>query len=205
MVYLYSEVEMKKHRPLIMILILAAVLRVGLLCAAFYLPGGEMLTPDSDDYINLSQSLAASGRFGELDRPEIFRTPGYPVFLIVCGMMGADFDISLEAAWLIQILLDVVVVFLTYRLGVFLVDRRAGGFAAFFQAITPLVVASSCRILSDSLYVFFFHGGGAADGQAPAIWGLEYFAGLVGGARSGVLRSAGGAGDGSHLCIGSAA
>ncbi len=147
---------MKKHRGLTAILVLAAVLRAGLLLAAFYLPRGEMLTPDSEGYINLAQSLASQGEFKEFDRPEIFRTPGYPVFLMLGGLLGAYFTVSLGMAILVQVLLDVVVVFLTYRLGIFLVSRRVGLFAACFQAITPLVVASSCRVLADSLYVFFF-------------------------------------------------
>ena len=93
--------------------------------------------------------------------PEVFRTPGYPLFLAptvrlglptTCPDMAAQ--LGLLAMLLPQILLDCGLVVLTYLLGLRLLSHKAGLLGAFFQAISPLAIASSCRVLSDSLYAF---------------------------------------------------
>lgn len=107
-------------------------------------------TPDSDDYRQLARSLADRGEFGTAGRPEIFRTPGYPAFLIAADALSG----TRAGTLLGQVLLDTALVLLTGLLGRLLVSLRVGLIAAAFQALSPVAIAASCRLLSDSLYAF---------------------------------------------------
>ncbi|MCD4823362.1 MAG: glycosyltransferase family 39 protein [Phycisphaerae bacterium] len=146
--------------PLLLILLLAMVLRGGLIWQS---DPAAWRTPDSLEYVELAEELPA-GHFERNGQPEIFRVPGYPLFVLASdpafllvklhGKPVEGIEPVLVFAW--QIALDVMLVALTYLLGAFLVSRRVGLLAALLQAISPLVVASPCRILSDSLYAFLF-------------------------------------------------
>ncbi len=135
-----------KH--LTIILIVATVLRVALLAAAWNKPD-QLMTADSGGYIELSQALANSDGFVRDGQVEIFRTPGYPVFLA----LGAPFgDWSIVAVAAMQIVLDVLLVYLTGLLGWVLIGPRGGLVAAGFQAVAVVAMASAVRVLSDGLF-----------------------------------------------------
>jgi 4-amino-4-deoxy-L-arabinose transferase-like glycosyltransferase len=142
-------------RKLLFILILAAVLRGLLLFATapYSVPAGSM-TGDSADYLQLAETYAQGRSFARDGRAEIFRTPGYPLFLAAGNLPGAAR--CCRAPLIAQVLIDTALVGLTGWLALLLLDRRAAVLAALFQAVTPLAVAASCRVLSDSLYTFFF-------------------------------------------------
>ena len=135
-------------RALKAILICAAVIRLALLAGAWSSPA-RLETPDSRDYIELSDALVHDAAFGRDGQAEIFRTPGYPFFLIVGSLFG-------ESWWKVvvpmQIALDVLLVYMTFLLGTLLWDQRAGLWAAAFQAVAAVSVAASLRILSDGLF-----------------------------------------------------
>lgn len=138
-------------RWLVVILIVAAVLRVGLLAAAWNNPAG-VKTDDTRDYVTLSDNLAHNGSFDRGGQAEIFRTPGYPFFLLV-GSLG-DGQNWWHTVLIIQIALDVLLVYMTYLLGWLLLDRRVGLWAAALQAVSDVAIASSDRVLSDGLFAF---------------------------------------------------
>lgn len=146
------------HRKLLAIIMLAALaLRLALLTAALENPTG-VFTPDSFGYVRLGDHVRAEWEFRQFegDLPEIFRTPGYPLFLTIGAPYGDEPVRS--GGWRIvlavQVLPDVLLVGLTYLLGKWAVSRRVGLAAAAFQAVAPVAIASSCRLLSDSLYAF---------------------------------------------------
>ncbi|MFB3892876.1 MAG: hypothetical protein ACE15C_12715 [Phycisphaerae bacterium] len=139
------------------IVALGLAARLALLACAWDRPEG-VFTPDSRDYWQLARSLDERGCFA-MDPdgrwPEIFRTPGYPAYLAFWqawhwGVAATAW----RAALLAQILLDCSLIVLTFLLGRGIAGQRAGLVAAGFQAFTPLAVASSCRILSDSIFAF---------------------------------------------------
>jgi 4-amino-4-deoxy-L-arabinose transferase-like glycosyltransferase len=134
---------MKKQR-LFRVLLLALILRIGLLLVAS--GGTGVLTPDSQGYEALATSLAADGTFTRDGEAEIFRTPGYPLLIAVLRPFGG------AAILVAQVFLDVVLVGLTYLLGRTLAGEGIGLLAALLQAISPLAIAGSCRFLSDCLY-----------------------------------------------------
>lgn len=112
-----------------------------------------LLTPDSHDYVRLAGGLA-HGQFGEPGRPEIFRVPGYPVFLSVVGL------VSKSPAWvcLIQALLDVVTCALVWRLGRRVFGERAGRWALLFQATSVVSITYCSRVLSETLFTLAMVG-----------------------------------------------
>ena len=139
-------------RRLAYILGAALGVRVLLLGAAWHSPEGRLFTPDSPYYQELSDSLAATGTFANRHgEAETFRTPGYPVFLLIGRPFGAS---AWRATAVAQLLIDVGLVGLTWLLGVRLAGPRAGLWAAAFQAVTPVAVAAGLRMLSDGLYAF---------------------------------------------------
>jgi len=140
-----------RTRSFVVILLLASAARLGVLFWSWNHPD-RLLTPDSEGYILLSRSLAEEQSFQIDGRHEINRTPGYPAFLSPFAAMG---DSWWRAAALVQALLDVLLVHLTFLLGWMLTGNdRAGLVAAAFQAVSPLAIAASVRILSDSLFAF---------------------------------------------------
>ena len=186
------------------ILLLAVALRAWLLAAAFG-DADRALTSDSRDYVFLSEVLAQTGQFAAGDfepRPEIFRTPGYPAFLLAPHALAAKIDRGMtnwQWAVAIQVLIDAHLVGLTYWLGRTLADHRTGLAAALFQAISPLAVASSCRILTDGTFAFlltaavllavrhFRTGGWPSLLAAAAVVGLACYVRPVGLAMAGVF------------------
>ncbi len=142
-----------KTPTLYVILLVALVSRAALLAVLWKDPGDRIYTPDSQDYIQLSDSLEKWGSFERDGRPEIFRTPGYPLLLAFAASWQ---DSWWRAVLVFQIVLDVALVYLTFLLGWTLVEERVGLIAAALLAIEPVAVASCLRILSDSLYAFLF-------------------------------------------------
>lgn len=151
---------MTKRSYLWLILIAALALRAAMWTAAVRDPA-RVFTPDSQGYWDIARQMLVEGRFDNADsRPEIFRTPGYPALLAISHLPEViglgDSKTLWPLALALQVLLDVGLVYLTYRLAGMLVSPPAAMLAAALQAISPLAVASSCRILSDGLYAFLF-------------------------------------------------
>ena len=137
-----------KSRWLWIILAVALAVRVALLAAVWHEPQ-QLLTPDSGGYLALARHLVTEGSFAAGDEPEIFRTPGYPLMLAAALLVGGE-EHQIQIAAGVQILLDVLLVYLTFLLGLRLGGRRAGIIAAALQAVACVAVASSVRMLSDA-------------------------------------------------------
>jgi hypothetical protein len=131
------------------VIALATVIRVGLF-VPLVAHKDRAVTPDSAGYIDLAENLYRHGVFtremptasGAQSQPEIFRTPGYPVFLMNGG-------------WWLQPGMDVLLVIVTMLLAMRLLgDERLAILAGAWQAVTPVAAAASGRVLSDGLYAF---------------------------------------------------
>ncbi len=139
-----------RTRSLKIILIVAAAIRLTLLASVWNAPD-RLLTPDSHGYLELSDNLAREASFHRDARPEIFRTPGYPLFLVPVILFE---DAGWRLVALGQIFLDVLLVYLTFLLGVLLCDERVGLWAAAFQSVAVVSAVASVRVLSDGLFAF---------------------------------------------------
>ncbi len=130
------------------ILIVALAIRLGLLAIAWNSPQ-QITTPDSSGYVELSDSMASDVSFQREGESEIFRTPGYPAFLLIGTIFG---DSWWRFTGIVQIAADVLLVYLTYLLAVMLCGRTAGLWAAGFQGLAAVAIVSSVRVLSDGLF-----------------------------------------------------
>jgi 4-amino-4-deoxy-L-arabinose transferase-like glycosyltransferase len=139
-----------EERCLFLVLAVALAVRVSLLVATWRTPVSA-LAPDSASYLVTAASLATQGSFKTSGLPEVFRTPGYPAFLVACGSAGPS---GYAIAQVVQVLLDVLLVYLVYAMGTRLVGRTAGLWAAGFQALSVVSILSSVQILSDGLFSF---------------------------------------------------
>jgi 4-amino-4-deoxy-L-arabinose transferase-like glycosyltransferase len=136
---------------LLLILIVAFAAR-GLVLAATW-RSQNAIVGDSHSYLAPAASLASEGTFSSLGLPEIFRTPGYPLFLVSCWLSG---PLSFGVAQIVQVLLSVATVYLTCRLAKQFVAPAAALFAAGLEAVSVVSVAICPLIVTECLYTFLF-------------------------------------------------
>ena len=133
-----------RDRWLWIILIVAAALRLALLAGAWG-QRERLFTPDSHDYDQLARAMIERGEFTRTGQPEIFRTPGYPAFVAGIYWLSGNSAFAVAGA---GIVLDTALCLLTFLLGRELISQRVGLVAAAIQAISPVAIVSSVRLLS---------------------------------------------------------
>jgi Dolichyl-phosphate-mannose-protein mannosyltransferase len=132
-------------------LIVAALLRLGLMIAAFALTGTQVMTQgDTASYLGPGQSLMAHGVYASAGLPEIDRTPGYPLFLELMGMWGGNVLLAVVAQIAVALLSLLLVRRITDRI---FPDSYAGVIAAWLFAIEPLSIVSTVRLMPETLFV----------------------------------------------------
>jgi Dolichyl-phosphate-mannose-protein mannosyltransferase len=103
---------------------------------------------DSSSYIELAKALAFKSQFA-IDGPEIFRTPGYPVFLIP-GVLLNRLELT---AIVLQIVISCLTVYFVYRIARTVFEtERAANCGAILYALEPQSVLYSSKILSETLF-----------------------------------------------------
>ncbi|MDR0867935.1 MAG: glycosyltransferase family 39 protein [Planctomycetota bacterium] len=141
---------MFRQKIIWLILLLALAARAG--AWAFYVEPRlsaeqPLLMPDSAQFVNLSENLSARGEFVLDDNRRAWRTPLYPLLLAALSFAGENFAVYR----LLGIALDLLNVYLIYRLATQIFSRRAGYAAAAVAAIYPAFVFMSPLILSDTI------------------------------------------------------
>jgi hypothetical protein len=133
------------------ILLLAVALRLAVTLAAIAAPDGvqRFSSPDTDSYRRPAEGLVYHHVFGTLDRPEIHRTPGYPLLMVPGTILG---QLELVTVGL-QVILSVLTVYLVYCLGLALLPTSGWAkFCALLYAFEPLSIVYSCKLLSETLF-----------------------------------------------------
>lgn len=133
-------------------LIVAAVVRLGLLAAGVARMGvSALLSPDTSSYLIPGRNLVLHGRYFADGAPDLFRTPGYPLFLGFFSLAG------LHAAAVANVILSVFSVILVWRLGRAVCgNERVALIAAWLFALEPVSVAMSVSLLSETLFLALF-------------------------------------------------
>jgi len=115
-----------------------------------------LMHPDSWGYESRAGALLVNGEFGVgLDQPgrlDTHRTPGYPLFLALCGNSRTTVAAT-------QCLLGAITVLFVFGIGRRLGGDKAGYLAATIMAIDPLGVIYGPKILTETLAVFVFAAG----------------------------------------------
>lgn len=129
---------------------LAIVVRVAIMASAvkYARDTPRWLEPDSQSYRQPAVSLYLAGRFETGRKPEIMRTPGYPVFL----SLAIPFDDGTATPIKVQILMGGMVTLLVYGVATQIFGARAGFWAAMVYALEPLSALYTCKILSETLF-----------------------------------------------------
>ena len=133
------------------VLVLAIVARVLLPLLAFTISSGDPLfhAGDTNSYIRPAQALLSEGTYTRNAKPELIRTPGYPMLLLPGIALGHVETITIG----LQILISTATVFLVYKIALLLFRRSeiAIASAALF-AIDPISILYSSRLLSETLF-----------------------------------------------------
>jgi 4-amino-4-deoxy-L-arabinose transferase-like glycosyltransferase len=138
--------------PLVVLLLVALVLRVGWAWTRPTERASLANLPDQREYVELADSIRTSGdkpmhffdeRFGQ--DVYAYRTPGYPIFLAVAGA-------SLRAARVVQAFVDTSTVLAVYVLARRWLSERHALVAAGLIAVNPFLVYFSGLLLSESLF-----------------------------------------------------
>ncbi len=130
---------------------IALLLRVLLPVASTIAVGDKrvFLFPDSAGYIRPAEEMLHSGRFTNGDRPEITRTPGYPVFLLPGLLLGSLVPVTMA----LQVILGLLTVWFVYRITTLLFgNESAAAAAAFLYSLEPLSILYTPLILTETLF-----------------------------------------------------
>ena len=131
------------------VLAAAMVLRVGVYVSVWR-DTSRAMTPDSAGYVELADRIdAGAGFVDDTGRAEVFRTPGYPMLLALANRLGGP-----RTLLALQVLMDIGLVAVTFALATHLTTASSATWAMLFQAVSPLAVAASCRLLTDSVFAF---------------------------------------------------
>jgi hypothetical protein len=117
-------------------------------------PGGPLVRePDSPGYIRAAEALVEFGQFGPPGKPEVIRTPGYPLLLSV-GVWLGRLDATTTA---LQIGLGCLTAWLIYRIGLLAFERTDWALAAAaVYACEPLSALYCGKVLSETLFTTVF-------------------------------------------------
>ncbi len=134
-------------RCLIALLVLAALLRVGVIC---WKP--ESLAEDRDLYWGIANQLVTNRTFAnpEWGNPTAYRPPLYPILL--AGILWVGGGVKLLAV--VQVVLGVATTWLTWKLGRKLGLNRSSLVAAAFVALNPLLIQMTAMAMTETLCAF---------------------------------------------------
>lgn len=121
------------------------------------------LTDDSIQYLTLAENMAVSGTFSQSMYPplvpDLQRTPGYPVFLLLLGR-------SPVLVLLVQHLMVVAVAWFIYKAAQQVYGEKVAAAGAKIYLLQPYPVVLASYILSESVFIFLLMG---------AFWGYLRF------------------------------
>lgn len=106
--------------------------------------------PDTRSYIAPAISLLQEGAFARSGESDVFRTPGYPVFLAI-GLQAGHVDLVSIA---LQAVLGATTIALVYCLAFRIGGPQVGPIAAWCFALEPLSALYACKLLSETVFTF---------------------------------------------------
>lgn len=148
-----------RDRAVWLLLAAALALRLGVFLLAAGHPE-RRLRPDSRHYLDLARTLGSAGRFArEPDGPaEVFRVPGYPLFLVPFAAAAARPEPWVALA---QIVLDLGTVLLVAALALRFLPRREALLAGWLYALSLAAASAANLVLSEVLFTLMLVGAAA--------------------------------------------
>jgi hypothetical protein len=132
------------------ILVIAIAVRIAIPVISWLITGDQsvFIEPYTARYVELAEHLLKQGAFTEGSVPEIYRTPGYPVFLIPAVISGKLVPIAL----ILQIMVSIVTLFFFRALARTLVSERPADAATLLLAIDPLWLVFPSLLVPETLF-----------------------------------------------------
>jgi 4-amino-4-deoxy-L-arabinose transferase-like glycosyltransferase len=131
------------------ILVCALLLR---LCALIFFP--QPIQGDSPGYDRIARNFLSGRGFVEDNGMVAHRTPLYPFMLAVLFMF---FNHNFQAVYLVQILMDVLCVYVTYRIAQTVFgNEMVGLYSALFYAFYPTFIVNAITLLTETLFTLLF-------------------------------------------------
>ncbi|MBN1475135.1 glycosyltransferase family 39 protein [Candidatus Sumerlaeota bacterium] len=138
-------------RALWIILIFALALRLGLFIGARVATGewDSFYQADSPSYLQPAREMVEHGTFTTHGKPEVLRTPGYPLLMVPGVLLGHPEAVTVT----LQAFLSVLTVFLVYRIALSLTGRpRVALLAALLCAIEPVSILYVSQLMSETFF-----------------------------------------------------
>jgi hypothetical protein len=132
-------------------LLVAALLRLALMTAAYVCTGTQVITQgDTASYLEPGLNLIRHGIFSTAGQPEIDRTPGYPIFAMLTGMACGNVLLTAVA----QIIVSLLTMLVLRKIADHVYPNRNIGIrAAWLYAVEPLSILYTARIMPETLFV----------------------------------------------------
>jgi len=141
------------------VLAVAVALRWGFVATSYQ---HNPLRADAGQYAQYAHNLVEHGVYSLATSvppaPDSFRSPGYPVFLAVCRVLGGD-EGWLRLAWVLQVALSSATVLLVYRLARRWLPFAPSLLATALCALSPHLVVSPAYVLTECLTTFLLLAG----------------------------------------------
>ncbi len=146
--------KVKNKKLFLIILTVAILFKVSIFIFGVMHVPESIYDADSENYLETAKTIYTQGVFGVQDinggiRYEVFRTPGYPVFLAV---LHSAMGIPLIGVIFIQLLLTVVAGLITYKLAIE-IDYRIGILGMAIALFDPPTSVYSLKIMTEALYL----------------------------------------------------
>lgn len=147
--------HMKATHWILVVLLFALILRAAIpLVAVSISPDDRSVFHNKDDtgsYLGPAIGLAESGNFGRDGKPEILRSPGYPLFLVPGLWIG---EVELVTI-VLQIILNCMTIFLVYKIAILLFEKPiVGVLSAALYAIDPSTLIQTSVLQTETLFAF---------------------------------------------------
>ena len=144
-----SEALRKKQVWIVLCIALFIRLLIPVLAALIHHDPAVYYADDTLSYLQPAREMLAQGTFTQAGRPELFRTPGYPILLIPGLLLGGVAGVTIA----LQVVLGTVTVLLVYRLGMLVfANGRIAFLAMCLYAIEPLAIIFCGLLLSETLF-----------------------------------------------------
>src|SRR4051794_34583019 len=147
----------KSNHPVFWICIAVMLARLVVLLQIYAIDPQRVVQPDSGTYLGPARALAELGRFSNSpenpQRPEIERTPGYPLFIAASYKLAGEDD---RTMLILQVIVSIATIALAAAIARELWGEQAAIAAALILALDPISFLYSQLVLSDGFFAIVF-------------------------------------------------
>lgn len=146
---------MKNSKSLLIVIAAAVLIKLFLFTfAAIHAPASKFIS-DSADYLKTATVLSSDGAFAVSDKDgrlkyEVFRTPGYPIFLAILHHL---IKIPLTGVILLQVFLTILAALIVYKTAL-QIDYRIAILSAIIVLYDLPTSVFSLMLITETLYAF---------------------------------------------------